>query len=83
MATSDFDRLWEQVQALSHTERQELRELLAQCQSEAADSEEAFEAGLVAAGIISSPIHETAAADWQPIIVTGPPLSVTLIEDRR
>lgn len=83
MATSDFDTLWEQIQALSDAERRTLQELLSLAPAEETSGEDALERRLIATGVLTIPARTSAIASWQPIALTGPPLSETLLQDRR
>jgi hypothetical protein len=83
MGTSDFDKLWQQIQALSDAERQTLQELLSLAPAEDTSNEDALERRLVAVGVLALPARSSAMRSWQPIVLTGPPLSDTLLQDRR
>jgi hypothetical protein len=84
--SSTLDKIIEEVRALPPEEQQQLREQLetiipSQTEEEL---EDALERELAAEGVISLP---DASADdddnWQPVEVTGKPLSEMIIEERR
>ena len=84
--SSTLDKIIEEIHALPPEEKQQLREQLETIiptQTED-DLEDALERELAAEGIISLP-HTSVDADddWQPVEVTGKPLSEMIIEERR
>jgi len=87
--SSTLDKIKEDVRALPLEDLQQVRELVDSLLSEPAKpkmTEEEFAHYLAVKGIISLP-EESAEGDddddWEPIEVTGKPLSEMIIEDRR
>ena len=82
------DRIIEEVRQLPPEEQRRLRETLNEIipASPTEDElEDAFERELAAEGIIALPDFslEEEAEDWEPIEVTGEPLSEMIIRERR
>jgi len=83
MATSDFDRVWEQVQSLAPEEQQELRERLLQSSPGVASNEDELDQELVAAGILA-PVRAVVVQNGVlPFTIKGEPLSETVLQERR
>ncbi|MDQ3253434.1 MAG: hypothetical protein M3R15_05940 [Acidobacteriota bacterium] len=87
--SATLDKINEEMKALTPGELQQLRATVDSMIGERAEplmSEDEFERYLVAKGVIapvSSPAGEDADDDWEPITVTGQPLSEMVIEERR
>lgn len=87
--SATLDKIKEEVKTLAPAELHEVRELVDSLLTEPARpqmTEDEFERYLAAKGVISLP--ESSAEtdeddDWQPVEVTGQPLSEMIIEDRR
>jgi hypothetical protein len=81
MAMSTFDRLAEEIKTLTPEEQMRLRDLLNQALHDELNRR------LLAEGVISRippPITDlTPYENWKPVEIQGPPLSETIIEDRR
>ena len=83
-----LEKIVEKAKELSPEELQQLRitvdEMLAQT-SEPLMSENEFAQHLAAKGIVTLPDHPAYETDedWEPIEVTGQPLSEMIIEERR
>jgi hypothetical protein len=81
LATPLFEKLAEEIKALSPEEQRQLRDLLNRALMEELDRR------LLAAGIISRippPITDfTPYRDWKPVETQGRPLSEIIIEERR
>lgn len=86
--SATLDKIKEEVKGLALEELQEVRELVDSLLSEPPKprmTEDEFEKYLAAKGVISLP-EEGAAEDdeeWEPVEVTGKPLSEMIVEDRR
>jgi hypothetical protein len=83
MATSDFDKLWQQIQLLTDAERQALQQRLSNVPAEESLGEDSLERRLVALGVLAIPARTPASSHWQPVALAGPPISETLLQDRR
>jgi hypothetical protein len=89
MATVNFDKVLEQVRALSADEQRQLRTLLDMllAPSGAPPTEEEFERTLAAAGLLSVPkpqdLDVKRYRQYKPVAVQGKPVSEPLIEERR
>lgn len=83
MATSEFDRIWEQVQSLTPEEQRELRERLSQSYHGGTGSENELDQTLVVAGILAPMGPSAIRNGWKPVAIQGEPLSSTLIQERR
>jgi hypothetical protein len=85
--SASLDKIKEEVKALSPDELHQVRELVDSLLTEPAKpqmTEDEFEQYLAAKGVISLPeLAETDDDDWQPIEVTGQPLSEMIVEERR
>ena len=85
--SASLDKIKEEVKALSPDELHQVRELVDSLLTEPAKSqmtEDEFEQYLAAKGIITLPeFAETEDDDWQPVEVTGQPLSEMIVEERR
>ncbi len=90
--STTLDKIIEEVRALPPDELQQVRELVDSLLSEPAEpkmTEDEFAHYLAAKGVISLPEasnRKDAQAqfdDYEPITVTGQPLSEMIIEDRR
>lgn len=82
-----LDKIKEEVKELSPDELHQVRELVDALLTEPTKpqmTEDEFEQYLAAKGVISLPeVTETEDDDWQPVEVTGQPLSEMIIEERR
>jgi hypothetical protein len=90
MSNAKLDKVIEEVKALAPDELQEIRALVDSLLTEPAKAqmtEDEFEQYLAAKGIISLPQFSDEAGDddddWEPVEVTGQPLSKIIIEERR
>ncbi len=89
MATVKFNKVLEQVKALSTDEQRQMRTLLDTLLAPpgAPATEEEFEQTLAVAGLLSVPKPQDLDVKryWQykPVAVQGKPVSETLIEERR
>lgn len=86
--SATLDKIKEEMRALAPEELQEVRELVDSLLSEPSKpqmTEDEFEKYLAAKGVISLPEEDIADDDeeWEPVEVTGKPLSEMIIEDRR
>jgi hypothetical protein len=94
MSSREVERLIQQVRLLSPEELEELRKAIDDqarntsgdgTGSEEAD-EETLDETLLRKGVIQSippPAPATADDDWEPLPITGKPLSESIIEERR
>lgn len=85
--SATLDRIKEEMKGLAPEELQEVRELADSLLSEPASpqmTEDEFARYLAAKGVISLPEEGVADDDeeWEPVEVTGKPLSEMIIEDR-
>lgn len=86
--SATLDKIKEEMKSLAPEELQEVRELVDSLLSEPLKlqmTEDEFEQYLAAKGVLSLP-EEGAADDdeeWEPVEVTGMPLSEMIVEDRR
>lgn len=84
----ELDRIGEEMRSLAPEEKREVRELVESLLFEPTKpkmTEDEFERYLAAKCVISLP-EESAEADdddWEPVELTGQPLSEMLVEDRR
>ena len=83
-----LDRIKEEMKGLAPEELQEVRELADSLLSEPPQprmTEDEFARHLAAKGVISLPEGGVADDDegWEPVEVTGKPLSEMIVEDRR
>jgi hypothetical protein len=89
MASTVLDHLMKEIQELDPTERAELRRRLDSLSMEPTDVEKLRELDrrLFQEGLLSriNPVDESVEEPdaWQPIAVSGKPLSETLVEERR
>jgi uncharacterized protein len=89
MASTNFDRVLEQVKTLSADEQRQLRALLDMLLAPpgAPPTEDEFERVLVAAGLLSIPKPQDLSVEqyrqYKPVTVQGKPVSETLIKERR
>lgn len=83
MASVDLDRLANEIKSLTPNERNKLFELLQEGDQKRQLTEEEFETMLFERGILKSRPTRTPRPPWTPIEISGPPLSQTIIEDRR
>ena len=84
--SSRLAEILEEVRTLPPKEQRQLREQLDTIVSAPTldELEDAFERELVAEGIISIPENEDEDDDdWEPVEVTGKPISEMIIEERR
>ncbi|MBA3320314.1 MAG: hypothetical protein H0T45_02560 [Pyrinomonadaceae bacterium] len=86
--SATLDKIIEEVKALRPDERRELRDKLDSLfiEPKPAMTEDEFARHLAAKGIISLPAlsaEDTEDDDWEPVEVTGQPLSEMIIEERR
>ena len=86
--SATLDRIKEEMRELAPEELQEVRELADSLLSEPARpqlTEDEFARYLAAKGVISLPEEGVADDDeeWEPVEVTGKPLSEMIVEDRR
>lgn len=86
--SATLDRIKEEMKGLAPEELQEVRELADSLLSEPAEArmtEDEFARHLAAKGVISLPEEGVADDDeeWEPVEVTGKPLSEMIVEDRR
>lgn len=84
-----LDKIIEEVRQLPPNEQRQLQEQLHSIIPSPTEDEleDAFERELAAEGIISLPLPSQSQDDdddeWEPITVTGQPLSEMIIEERR
>lgn len=89
MTTTNLDRVFEEVKALTPEEQMQLRDMLYAllAKNQAQTAEEEFERRLLERGVISRippPITDlTPYRDRKLLEVEGKPLSETIIEERR
>jgi hypothetical protein len=83
MSTADLERLAQEIKSLEPAERDRLFELLQSSETKRPITEEEFEEMLLARGVIRSRPTRLPRPPWKPITILGPPLSQTIIEDRR
>lgn len=85
--SASLDKIKAEVKALSPDELHQVRELVDSLLTEPAKpqmTEDAFEQYLAAKGVISLPeVADVDDDDWQPVEVTGQPLSEMIVEERR
>jgi hypothetical protein len=86
--SATLDKIKEEMKGLAPEELQEVRELADSLLSEPARpqmTEDEFARYLAAKGVISLPEEGVADDDegWEPVEVTGKPLSEMIVEDRR
>jgi glucan phosphorylase len=85
--SASLDKIKEEVKALSPDELHQVRKLVDSLLTEPAKpqmTEDDFEQYLAAKGVIALPESaETEDDDWQPVEVTGQPLSELIVEERR
>jgi hypothetical protein len=85
--SASLDRIKEEVKTLSPDELHQVRELVDALLTEPVKpqmTEDELEQYLAAKGVISLPESaETEEEDWQPVEVTGQPLSEMIVEERR
>jgi hypothetical protein len=86
--SATLDKIKEEMKGLAPEELQEVRELADSLLSEPARpqmTEDEFARYLAAKGVISLPEGDVADDDegWEPVEVTGKPLSEMIVEDRR
>ena len=88
MATANIDRLRREIEALGAQEREELLALLlgpgperGRAHSEE-DREREFQERLLREGALRSIPAGLAFEDYEPVAVTGRPVSETLVDDR-
>jgi hypothetical protein len=83
MASADVERIAEEIKSLSAAERDQLLSLVQANDAKRPMTEDEFEKMLFARGIIRSRPTRLPRPPWKPIVISGPPLSQTIIEDRR
>ena len=85
--SASLDKIKAEVKALSPDELHQVRELVDSLLTEPAKpqmTEDEFEQYLAAKGVISLPeVADVDDDDWQPVEVTGQPLSELIVEERR
>lgn len=86
--SATLDKIKEELKGLAPEELQEVRELADSLLSEPAKpqmTEDEFARYLAAKGVVSLPEEGVADDDeeWEPVEVTGKPLSEIIVEDRR
>jgi ElaB/YqjD/DUF883 family membrane-anchored ribosome-binding protein len=87
--SATLDRIIEEAKALTPDELQQLRQTVDSLLTEARPgmTEDEFEQYLAAKGVITLPEPEADTGaeddDWEPVEVTGQPLSEMIVEERR
>ena len=83
MASADVERIAEEIKSLSAAERDQLLSLVQANDAKRPMTEDEFEQMLFDQGkLVARPTREP-RPPWTPIKIPGPPLSQTIIEDRR
>jgi len=83
MSSADVERIAEEIKSLEPAERDRLLALVQSSEEKPRMTEEEFETMLFEQGkLVSRPTREP-TPPWTPINISGPPLSQTIIEDRR
>jgi hypothetical protein len=83
MSSANVERIAQEIKRLNQTERDQLLALVQTSDAKQPMTEEEFEEMLLARGIIRSRPTRMPRPAWKPIAISGPPLSQTIIEDRR
>jgi hypothetical protein len=83
MASADVKRIAQEIKSLNPTEREQLLALVQSSDAKRPMTEEEFEEMMLARGVIRSRPTRVPRPPWKPIVISGPPLSQTIIEDRR
>lgn len=83
MASVDLARLASEIKNLTPNERNRLLELVQEADEPKKMTEEEFERMLFEKGVLISRPTGLPTPEWTPIEIPGPPLSQTIIEDRR
>jgi len=83
MSSADVERIADEIKSLEPAERDRLLALVQSSDVKRAMTEEEFEEMLLARGVIRSRPTRQPRPPWTPIVISGPPLSQTIIEDRR
>jgi hypothetical protein len=83
MSSADVERIAQEIKGLNAAERDQLLALVQSSATRQPMTEEEFETMLLEQGkLVSRPTREP-RPPWTPIKISGPPLSQTIIEDRR
>jgi hypothetical protein len=83
MSSADVERIAQEIKSLNSAERDQLLALVQSGETRQSMTEEEFETMLLEQGkLVSRPTREP-RPPWTPIKISGPPLSQTIIEDRR
>jgi hypothetical protein len=83
MASADVERIAKEIRDLEPAERAQLLALVQPSDAKRPMTEEEFEIMLFEQGkLVARPTGEP-RPPWTPIKISGPPLSQTIIEDRR
>lgn len=86
MVSQNVYKIFEEVQALTEAEREQLRSLL-EARTFRLHEQNAVQKALVAEGLVSHVPLQRKDLDrfrrWQPVVIQGKPLSETIIEERR
>jgi hypothetical protein len=83
MSSADVERIAEEIKSLNPTEWSQLLALIQPSEAKPRMTEDEFETMLLEQGkLVARPTGE-ATPPWTPIKIPGPPLSQTIIEDRR
>lgn len=83
MSSADVEQIFQEIKSLNPAERDQLLALVQSSDAKQPMTEEEFEEMLLARGIIRSRPTRVPRPPWKPIAISGPPLSQTIIEDRR
>ena len=83
MSSADVERIAQEIKSLNRAERDQLLALVQSSDTKRPMTEEEFETMLLEQGkLVARPTREP-RPPWTPIEISGPPLSQTIIEDRR
>jgi hypothetical protein len=83
MSSADVERIAEEIKGLEPAERDQVLALVQSSDAKRPMTEEEFVETLLARGVIRSRPTRAPRPPWKPIDISGPPLSQTIIEDRR
>jgi hypothetical protein len=83
MASADVKRIAQEIKSLNPTEREQLLALVQSDDAKRPMTEEEFEIMLFEQGKLVARPTGLPTDPWTPIDIPGPPMSQTIIEDRR
>jgi hypothetical protein len=83
MSSADVERIAEEIKSLNPAERDRLLALVQSSVEKPRMTEEEFEIMLFEQGKLVARPTRLRRPPWTPIKISGPPLSQTIIEDRR